>query len=77
MILTADSLNRIQEMHRMAGKGASTEEALLMKLLENDYDPDEYDKLMASAFGDEYYSKGSGAMAENEEDVLDPDLHQV
>ena len=39
-------------MH-LAEQGPS--EAVLSKLLAADFDPDDYDKLMAGAFNDDYY----------------------
>lgn len=45
----------------MAGKAAPQQE-LLDRLVAGDFDPEEYDKQMAAAFGDDYYDVGSGWM---------------
>ncbi|CAD7699740.1 unnamed protein product [Ostreobium quekettii] len=46
--------NKVVEVRKAAGSRAPTEE-LLQDLLEDDFDMDDWDKKMLSAFGDEYY----------------------
>ena len=51
MRLQACSLGKLQD----AVGGAGPSEAVLSKLLAADFDPDDYDKLMAEAFNQDYY----------------------
>eukprot|EP00803_Ostreobium_quekettii_P003586 evm.model.scf_396.1 EVM.evm.TU.scf_396.1 scf_396:19352-26066(+) len=48
--------NKVVEVRKAAGSRAPTEE-LLQDLLEDDFDMDDWDKKMLSAFGDEYYQE--------------------
>ncbi len=43
----------------MAGRAAPQQE-LLDRLVAGDFDPEEYDKQMAAAFGDDYYDAVGG-----------------
>lgn len=43
----------------MAGQAAPQQE-LLDRLVEGDFDPEEYDRQMAAAFGDDYYAAVGG-----------------
>ena len=45
---------RLHQLQGMAGTAAPDEEAL-NALIEGDFDPEEYDRRMAAAFGDDYY----------------------
>mgnify|MGYP001024574357 CR=1 FL=1 len=45
----------------MAGRSAPNQE-LLDRLMAGDFDPEEYDKHMAAAFGDDYYEVGRGRL---------------
>jgi hypothetical protein len=48
----------------VAGRAAPQEEAL-DALMEGDFDPEEYDKRMAAAFGDDYYAAVRAAGGEH------------
>lgn len=56
--------HRLQEIQSVAGRAAPRGE-VLDALMEGDFDPEEYDRRMAAAFGDEYYGavRGVGAWA--------------
>ncbi len=60
---------RLQEVRNVAGRAAPNQE-LLDKLMEGDFDPDEYDKQMTAAFGEQYYD-------EADDDVHDEKFEQV
>lgn len=45
---------RLKHLQGMAG-AAGPDEGALNALIEGDFDPEEYDKRMAAAFGDQYY----------------------
>lgn len=55
---------KLRDVKTIAGTGAPDEE-LLGKLLGGDFDPEEHDKAMATAFGDDYYEE------EDAEDIED------
>ena len=42
----------------MAGRAAPTQ-SVLDALVSGDFDPEEYDRQMAAAFGDDYYNVGA------------------
>lgn len=44
----------LEDVHGVAGKDAPVD--VLAKLVEGDFDPEEYDKHMQQAFGDDYYN---------------------
>ncbi|KAL4445294.1 hypothetical protein ABPG77_011119 [Micractinium sp. CCAP 211/92] len=50
----AEIEEKLQEIQSVAGKAAPRQE-LLDRLVAGDFDPEEYDKQMAAAFGDDYY----------------------
>ena len=56
--------DKLSEIQTIAGNGVA-EEDLIGKLLDGEFDPEEHDKAMAEAFGDEYYNQ------EEEEDDLE------
>lgn len=58
------SVCRISQLASVSGKGAPSK-SLLKQLMDTDFDPDAWDKHMASAFGDDYYAE-----AEPEMDVV-------
>jgi protein KRI1 len=68
-----DKLLAVQQVAGVAAPDASLVDALL----EGDFDPDEYDRRMAKAFGEEYYDEAAAAeeaaVAEDEEAVLRDD----
>jgi len=45
---------RLQRIRDIAGPSGQ-DDAALDALMQGDFDPDQYDKQMAAAFGDEYY----------------------
>ncbi len=51
MLLGACRLQRIKDIAGRSGQ----DDAALNALVEGDFDPDQYDKQMAAAFGDDYY----------------------
>lgn len=48
---------RLSKVQRVAGSGAP-QQVLLDGLVSGDFDPEEYDRQMAAAFGDKYYEVG-------------------
>lgn len=55
---------RLSQLAAVSGRGAPGK-GLLKQLMDNDFDPDAWDKQMADAFGDDYYAE-----AEPEMDVV-------
>lgn len=51
MLPSACRLQRIKEIAGPSGQ----DDAALNALMKGDFDPDQYDKQMAAAFGDDYY----------------------
>lgn len=39
------------------GRGETVDEAAILKLIEGDFDPDKYEKLMTEAYGEDFYTK--------------------
>lgn len=59
VLLGACRLQRIKEIAGPSGQ----DDAALDALMEGDFDPDQYDKQMAAAFGDDYYEVQSRQQA--------------
>lgn len=60
---------RLAEVEIVAGKGAPPQD-LLDRLLGGDFDPEEHDRAMAAAFGDDYYG------LEDEDDIADAEFEK-
>lgn len=54
LVSSLSPLSRLAEVQAVAGK-AAPKQSLLDKLMTGDFDPEEYDKQMEAAFGDDYY----------------------
>ncbi|GAB4820679.1 hypothetical protein N2152v2_007725 [Parachlorella kessleri] len=62
---------KLSEIQQVAGRAAPNQE-LLDRLVAGDFDPEEYDRQMAAAFGDDYYQGAD----EGEEDLADAQFEQ-
>ncbi|KAL0049758.1 hypothetical protein WJX82_009349 [Trebouxia sp. C0006] len=62
---------RLQRIRDIAGPSGQ-DDAALDALMQGDFDPDQYDKQMAAAFGDEYY----GDEEDGPGDILDDELQR-
>ena len=60
--------DRLREIQNIAGDGIA-EEDLIGKLLDGEFDPEEHDKAMAEAFGEDYYTRG-----DDEDDLEDEEF---
>ncbi|KAL4428120.1 hypothetical protein ABPG75_002209 [Micractinium tetrahymenae] len=68
----AEIEEKLQEIQSVAGKAAPRQE-LLDRLVAGDFDPEEYDKQMAAAFGDDYYDADADL---DEDDLADEEFEK-
>ena len=50
-------LHEVKKVVGLAEEDADMDEAAILKLIEGDYDPDEFEKKMQETFGDDFYAK--------------------
>ncbi|PSC75398.1 KRI1-like protein [Micractinium conductrix] len=74
----AEIEDKLHEIQSVAGKAAPRQE-LLDRLVTGDFDPEEYDRQMAAAFGSEYYDAGADEATDDdlEDELFEKELEAM